>query len=307
MQDHEAERGDHDHLADTGAVHVPQQDRPDQQARGEDRGQPGMDQAQLLEVAQRTAAPAHLDLHPLAEAATLAMGRPEGAHQRHVVDDVEQFAVHACRLAGIAMVQRPAVGREPEHQPGEQRRQHHQHAGHQRADDDHQQDREAHVQAGRQHVPEGQVLQREHRHRGGRDAPCQRARHAVGEIGRGVAGQVPEQVATQVAGDGDEGVGRDPAADSPRHVVERDQPAEEADRAPDRRHRTVAVRVQRVDQVVDRVRGSDRAADREDHRQQDRRVLDLMAPDVAEHERQRARRQADQVGVGDGHLLVDAL
>ena len=305
VQDHEAKRGHHDHLADAGLVAVPEQDRPDQQARGQDRGQQRMHQAQLLEVAQRAAAPVHLALHALAEAPALAMGRPEGSYERHVVDDVEQLAIHPRRLGGVAVMQRPATGGKPEHQPRQQPGEDHQHAGHQRAHDDHQQDREADIQAGRQHVPEGQVLKREHRRRGRRDAARQGARHAVGEIRWRVAGQVPEQVPPEVAGDRHEGVGRDPAADAPRHVVEGDQAAQQPYGPPDRPHLAVLVRVQGVDQEVDRVRRADCATHRQDYRQHDADVLHLVAPDIAEHEGERLARQAHQVGIRDCRRMID--
>ena len=84
--------------------------------------------AKLLEVAQARAARLHLVIDAAREALALADGGAEGAHQRHVVDDVHELAIHRGGACGIVAVQ-PAPRRgEPRQAAGERNRHHHEHA-----------------------------------------------------------------------------------------------------------------------------------------------------------------------------------
>ena len=75
----------------------------------------GVKDAQLLQIEQAAPARVHLALDGGVEAAMLAQKAAECAHQRHVADDVDHFAVDRGRLVGEIVVQRPAGGGEAEH------------------------------------------------------------------------------------------------------------------------------------------------------------------------------------------------
>ena len=177
---------------------------------------------------------------------------------------------------------------------GQQRRDGDQRQRHQRADRQHHRDRPGDRQQRRQHVPGEGVLHRVDRVAGSGDAPGQRAGGTVGEIRRRMACEMMEQVPPQVAGDVDEGMRCDPAADPPQHVVRRDQPGQHGERRPDR---PVLARRQRVDEVLDRILRRDRAA----HGQDDRCQHHGMA------ERYGGERSASRTppGVGKRRLAVD--
>ena len=152
---------------------------------------------------------------------------------------------------------------------------------HRHADGANQRDRRDRRHAGRQHVPDEHVLGGENGVRGRSDAADQRARQAVGEIGRRMAHQVAEQVAPQVAGDADEGEIRDPARDPPQQIIRGDQRAEHKERRP----RAGGIVIgQHVDQEFDAVLGADRACHRAQHRGEDHRVRQRPQPDIVKDE-----------------------
>ena len=74
-----------------------------------------MKNAQLFEIEQAAPPRVHLAIDRRVEAAMLAQKAAERPHQRHVADDVDHFAVDRRRLAGEIVMQRPAGGRETEH------------------------------------------------------------------------------------------------------------------------------------------------------------------------------------------------
>ena len=75
----------------------------------------GMQQAQLLEIDQAAPPRRHLAVDRLVEAAPLAAEAVEGAHQRHVADDVDHLAVDRGGAVGEVVMQRLAGRREAEH------------------------------------------------------------------------------------------------------------------------------------------------------------------------------------------------
>ena len=77
----------------------------------------GMEDAQLLEIEQAAPPRVHLAIDGGVEAAVLAQEAAEGAHQRHVADDVDHLAVDGRGLVGKIVMQRPAGGGEAEHAP----------------------------------------------------------------------------------------------------------------------------------------------------------------------------------------------
>ena len=214
----------------------------------------------------------------------LAAEAAEGAHQRHVADDVDHLAVDGGGLVGEVVMQRPAGGGEAEHQADHDAGDKRQAARHRQADGANQRDRRDRRRAGRQHVPDEHVLDGEDGVRGRGDAARQHAGQAIGEVARRMPGQMAEQVAPQVAGDADEGEIRDPARHPPQQIVGRDQRDEQEKRRPD------AARLrfgQRVDQELHAVLGADRAGHGGEHRGQDDRMRHRPQPDIAKDEGKR--------------------
>ncbi len=115
LQHGNAERAGEHHVARGGRALLPQQDRPGEQAERQDDRHHGVQDAQAFEIEQAASARLHLALDGGVEAAVLAAQPAERAHQRHVADDVDDFAIDGGGLAGEIMVQRAAGGREAEH------------------------------------------------------------------------------------------------------------------------------------------------------------------------------------------------
>ena len=74
-----------------------------------------MSQPQLFEVAQAAPPRGHLPVDGRVKAVVLVVEPAERPHQRHVVDDVDHFAVDRGGLVGEIVVQRLARGGEAEH------------------------------------------------------------------------------------------------------------------------------------------------------------------------------------------------
>ena len=215
MQDGEAKRGYQHHVARRGRTVFPQQDGPGEQPGSQPGGDGGMEQAQLLKVAQRAAARGHLLLHPVAEALPLPHRGAERPHQRHVVDHVHQLAIHGGRVGGVLMVQRAAACCQPAQRKGQHGGHGNQRGGHHRAHRDHHRNRPGDREQRRQHVPCKGILNRVDGVAGGGDAAGQGAWRPVREVAWGVAGQVLEQIAPQVAGDCNKAVRGHPTAHTP--------------------------------------------------------------------------------------------
>ncbi|MGY4471524.1 hypothetical protein ACVWWK_007233 [Bradyrhizobium sp. LB9.1b] len=118
----------------------------------------------------------------------------EGAHQRHVADDVDHLAVDDGGLVGEVVMQRLARSSEAEHRQHHAAGHHHQAERHVRTDGSNQSDCRNCGDARRQHIPDEHVLDGEHRVRRRRDAARQHAGHAVREVARRVAGQMTKYV-----------------------------------------------------------------------------------------------------------------
>jgi hypothetical protein len=106
-----------------------------------------------------------------------------------------------------------------------------------------------------------------------------------------VSAQIGEQVSPQVAGDGDERMRGDPAANPPQQVVRGDQADEDRERPPQRTGMMTAF-AKHVDQMFDRVLRSERTAHGRKHAAQDDRMRERMAADKAEEKRKRPMRIA---------------
>ena len=223
MQDGKSERADQHHVAGRGVAGLPERDRPVQQRKRQHERDRGMGQAQLFEIAQAAAPRGHFAVDGGIKAVMLVVEPAECPHQRHVVDDVDHFAVDGGGLVGEVIVQRLAGGGDPEHGDDDDACDHDHAGGHRQADGSNQRDCHNRGNARRQHVPHEHVLDRVNRIRGGGDPARQHARQPVDEIARGVAGQMPEHVAAQIAGDAHEGETRRPARHPPQQDVGGDQ------------------------------------------------------------------------------------
>ena len=186
-----------------------------------------MKNAELLEIEQAPPARLHLAFDRRVEAAMLAKKAAEGAHQRHIAHDVGHFAVNGRGLAGEIVVQRPAGGREAEHDADHEPATTSKARGHRQADGEDKRDRRDRRRARRQDVPDEHVLAGEHRVRRRGHAARQRAGQTVGEIARRMPGEMAEQIAPQIASHADKSIIRDPARHPPKQIVGGDQRAEE--------------------------------------------------------------------------------
>ena len=92
-----------------------------------------------------------------------------------------------------------------------------------------------------------------------------------------MAGQVPEQVAPDVAGDGDEGEIADPACESPQQIIGGDQRAEQDEGRP---HAGIDAVRQGVDQKLDAVLRAHRTGDGAQDRGEDERMGQRALPNV---------------------------
>ena len=293
MQHRKTERaGQHD-VAGRGLALLPQHDRPGEQAERQHDRHHGMKDAELFEIEQAPAPRIHFAVDGGVEAPVLAGETAERPHQRHIADDVDHFAVDGGGLVGKVVMQRPPGGGQAEHQAHHDAGEAGKAQSHRQADGANQRDRRDRRHAGRQHVPDEHVLGGENGVRGCGDAADQRAREAVGEIGRRMAHQVAEQIAAQVAADTDEGEIRDPARDPPQQIIGGDQRAEQEERRP---HPGGIVIGQHIDQKLDAVLSADRAHHRDQHRGQDDRMRQRSQPDIAKDESEGAGGVFTEIG-----------
>jgi len=283
VQHRKPEGADQHHVARACGALLPQPDGPAQQGDGEHHGGAGMQQAQLLEIDQAAAPRAQLAVDGFVEAAPLAAETIEGMHERHVADDIDHFAVDRRRAIREGVMQRPAGRGQVKHDRHHDAADAAQHRGHRQADGGDEADRDERGGAWRQHVPDEHVVDGEHGIGRGGDAARQHARLPAGEVARRVTGQVPEEIASQVAGDGREGATRDPAGEAPEQVIERDQRDQQEKREPDGTAGARAAR-QRVDQELHAVLGADRAGHRGQHGGQDDGMRNRPAAQIARHE-----------------------
>ena len=100
-------------------------------------------------------------------------------------------------------------------------------------------------------------------------------------------GEMPEQVAPQIAGDRDQRRARYPPCKPPQQIVRRDQGRQQQKSQPDVEVVSCRAPRQDVDQELDGELRPYRATDRGDHRDPDDRMSDGTRLHVARHERQR--------------------
>ena len=139
--------------------------------------------------------------------------------------------------------------------------------------------------ARRQHIPYKHVFDHVDGVGGRRDPAGQHARQPAGKIARRVTGKVAKQVAAHVSGHCDERGVRDPTRHAPQQIVGGDQRHKKSESEPDAAARR---RSQAVNEEFDAILGPHRTRDRCNHRAKDDGVRNLVLPQIAGHEGERA-------------------
>jgi len=268
VENRKAERAHQNDIAGGGAALLPEPDRPGEQRDGQHQRHPGVQDAQLFEIAQAAAARDQLAPDGRVEPGMLVAQAAECANQRHVADHVDHLAVDDGRLVGEIVMQRLAGGGQTKHGNHHGPRKHDQRRRHRKADRSDQRDRGDGRNAWRQHIPDEHVFDREHRVRGRGDAAGQHARQPVGKIARRVAGQVAKHVAPEVAGYSHEGKTRCPTRDAPKKIIGSDQRHEQTECQP-YVSRKARPRRQAVDQIFHAVLRAYRTGNRSNNGSQD--------------------------------------
>ena len=115
VQHRDSQRADQHDVAGRGGAALPEHDRPGEQAERQHDGHHGVKDAEFFEIEQAAPPRLHFALDGRVETAMLAQEAAERPHQRHIGDDVDHLAVDRGGLAGEVVMQRPAGGREAEH------------------------------------------------------------------------------------------------------------------------------------------------------------------------------------------------
>ncbi|MGY3037655.1 hypothetical protein ACVIIV_006825 [Bradyrhizobium sp. USDA 4354] len=193
-QDGDAKRTDQYDVTGRRLALLPERDRPGHQRNRQKHGYSGMQQPQLFQITQAAASRGQLLVHRRVEPLMLVADPAEGAHQRHVADDVDHFAVDHRRLVGEIVMQRLAGGCQTKHRNHHAAGDHDQPERHVRTDGSNQGNCRNCGYAGRQHVPDKHVFDGEHRVRRRRDTARQHAGHPVREVARRMSGQMTKYV-----------------------------------------------------------------------------------------------------------------
>ena len=220
----------------------------------------------MFQIVQAAPARGHLDPHPLVNPPLFSERRAECSDDVEIADDIDKFPVHRGGLSRIFVVAlRPPPGEmendRAEHQSDAQQR------PRQGQIDRTDEGNCKHQRHGRrQHVPRRGVLHCETCIGGRGDPAGECTRQALGEVGRCVATEMAEQVATDVSGDCDERAMRRIGADAPEKIVGRDQTAQQGKRAPDLVARRLASGRDNIDEILHAVLRGHAARHRHQHR-----------------------------------------
>ena len=128
----------------------------------------------------------------------------EGAHDWHIGDHIDHFAIDRRRLVGEVAVQRRPRRRPAKHHDDDDAGDQHQTPCHAQIDRRQKGDGAQGRGARREDIPRHHVFDLEHGVGRGRDAAGQRAGQTVGEIGRGVTGEMAKKLRSQIPRDRDE-------------------------------------------------------------------------------------------------------
>ena len=164
-------------------------------------------------------------------------------------------------------MQRSAGGGQAEHGEYQDTGKRHQGNGHEPAYRRYECDRHHGRHAWRQHIPNEHVLQGVDGVGRGRDPAGQRSRHPIGKVPGSLPREVSEQVAAQVAGDGNKRIAGDPTGDPPQQVIRGNQRRQEQEAQPGVSGMGADVKSsrQRIDENLHPVLRAHRAADRAQH------------------------------------------
>ena len=112
MQHRETECSHQHHIAWRRQTMLPAQQRPGQQAGGENGGDAGMQHAQLFEVPQALPSRRHFTVDIAGEAPPLAADGAESAYYVDIVDDINQLAIDRRGGDRVILVQAASNTRE---------------------------------------------------------------------------------------------------------------------------------------------------------------------------------------------------
>ncbi len=115
VQNRQAERADQHDIAGGGTAALPECDGPYQQRNGQHDRDNGMGDPELLEITKTSSARTQLATDSRVETVKLVIDSAESPDQRHVVDDIDHFAIDRRRLVGEIVVQGLARRRHSEH------------------------------------------------------------------------------------------------------------------------------------------------------------------------------------------------
>ena len=114
-EDGKPQRAHQHHVARGRGAPLPERDDPGQQRNRQHDGHGRVRQPEFLEIAQAPSPRAQFPADRAIEPVVFMTEAAEGAHQRHVVDDIDHLAVHRGGLAGEIVMQGFARRREAEH------------------------------------------------------------------------------------------------------------------------------------------------------------------------------------------------
>ena len=106
---------DQHHVAGRGRAALPKHNGPGQQTDRQRNSKGGMDEPQLFEITQGASARRQFTVDGRVKPVVLEAETAEGAHQRHVVDDIDHLAIDRRGLVGEIVVQRLASGGQMKH------------------------------------------------------------------------------------------------------------------------------------------------------------------------------------------------
>ena len=188
-QNGKSERTDQHDVAGGCLAALPKHDGPGEQRDRQHDGDRGVHDPQLLEITQAAASRRQFPVDGRVKPVVLETEAAKCPHQRHVVDDIDHFAIDRCGLVREVVVQGLAGGGQMKHRNHHRASDGDQSARHRQTDGPDQGNRCDGCDARRQHVPDKHVLDGEDGIRCGGDAARQHSRQPVREIARRVTGQ----------------------------------------------------------------------------------------------------------------------
>ena len=222
-QNRKPQRTDQHDVAGRGAAALPEHDRPGQQRDRQRDGNRGVGDPQLFEIAEAASSRRQFTVDGRVKSVVFEAEAAKRPHQRHVVDDIDHFAVDGGCLVGEIVMQRPAGGGQMKHRDHHRTSDDDQSCRHRQAYGADQRNRRDGRDARRQHVPDEHIFDRKNCIRRRGNAAGQHSRQPVRKIARRMTGEVAKYVAAQIPGHSHKCEARRPASDPPQKIIRCDQ------------------------------------------------------------------------------------